>query len=88
MGAVSGADQSWAAGPELALDFADRAGRMVREVVAAGFEVSVKADMSPVTTADRVLNDRFIDEVREQFPGDGVLGEETSFPGDREDGRC
>lgn len=64
-----------------ALDFAARAGRTVNELVAAGFEVATKADNSPVTTADQVLNDRFVEEVKARFPEDGVLGEEGGFAG-------
>jgi fructose-1,6-bisphosphatase/inositol monophosphatase family enzyme len=73
--------KDWEADLGFALDFATWAGRSVNELVAAGFEVATKADASPVTTVDQVLNDRFVDEVRERFPGDGVLGEEGGFTG-------
>ncbi|WP_204009319.1 inositol monophosphatase family protein [Virgisporangium aurantiacum] len=68
-----------------ALDFADRAGSTVRDLVAGGFDVDVKADATPITTVDRVLNDRFVAEVRDRFPGDAVIGEEASHAaaGDR-----
>lgn len=64
-----------------ALDFSDRAGRTVHDLVAGGFDVDTKADATPVTTVDRVLNERFVDEVKARFPGDAVLGEEASHPG-------
>ncbi|GAA4987174.1 inositol monophosphatase [Kineococcus glutinatus] len=64
------------------LDFARRfaldAGRQVLATVARGNRVHVKADDTPVTTADRLVNARFIDEVGARFPGDAVLGEEAS----------
>jgi fructose-1,6-bisphosphatase/inositol monophosphatase family enzyme len=62
-----------------ALDFSDRAGHTVRDLVAGGFDIGTKADATPVTTVDRLLNDRFIDEVRARFPDDAVLGEEASY---------
>jgi fructose-1,6-bisphosphatase/inositol monophosphatase family enzyme len=65
-----------------ALDFADRAGHTVRDLLARGFDVDLKADATPVTTVDRLLNERFIDEVAARFPGDAVLGEEASRPAD------
>jgi hypothetical protein len=66
--------------PELdfARRFAGQAGEPVRRILARGYRVDTKADGSVVTTVDRAVNDRFIDEVRSRFPGDGVLGEEAS----------
>jgi fructose-1,6-bisphosphatase/inositol monophosphatase family enzyme len=77
-------DPGFDTGPDLdfALDFCDRAGQTVRDLVASGFDIDIKADATPVTTVDRLLNDRFIDEVRKRFPGDAVLGEEASHPTD------
>ena len=41
-----------------------------------------KPDDSPVTMIDRDVNAWFIDQVRDRFPGDGVLGEEESLDGE------
>jgi len=68
----------WAAELGFARAFATRAGQQIRQMVADGYRVEVKADRSPVTTADRCVNARFISEVQDRFPGDGVLGEEGS----------
>ena len=67
---------------DFALDFSDRAGHAVRDLVARGFDIDTKADATPVTTVDRLLNERFIDEVATRFPADAVLGEEASRPAD------
>jgi len=72
----------WSGDLAFATGFADWAGQKVRELVQTGFEVATKADATPVTTVDQLLNDRFVDEVRARYPGDGVLGEEASLPGD------
>ena len=41
--------------------------------------VTIKEDASPVTLADTKINELVIKRVKEQFPADGVLGEEESF---------
>lgn len=68
-----------------ALEFADRAGHTVRDLVAQGFDVDTKADLTPITTVDRVLNEQFVDEVARRFPGDAVIGEEASLAVDGAD---
>ena len=53
------------------------AGRRVLQLVNDGFETHVKADHSPVTTADLEV-DRFLKEILlNEFPEDGWLSEET-----------
>jgi len=55
---------------------AERAGRLALEHQARGFESETKADLSPVTTADRA-NEQLISRLLEEaFPEDGLLGEE------------
>jgi fructose-1,6-bisphosphatase/inositol monophosphatase family enzyme len=68
--------------PELrfAREFVLRAGQQIRQTIAEGYRVDLKADRSPVTTVDHLVNHQFIDEVRARFPTDAVLGEEASHP--------
>jgi fructose-1,6-bisphosphatase/inositol monophosphatase family enzyme len=65
-----------------AREFADAAAALIRRVSAGGYRIDTKADRTLVTTADREVNRQFIERVRQRFPGDGVLGEEASHPGD------
>jgi histidinol-phosphatase len=82
---MAGLMAGWTAELDFAREFATRAGQQIRQIVTLGYQVEDKSDQSPVTTADRWVNDRFISEVRDRFPGDGVLGEEASHvtDGDR-----
>lgn len=64
------------------IDFARRiavaAGQNAIRIRAGGFTTETKSDDSPVTIADKE-NERLIREAIEQeFPGDGILGEEGS----------
>jgi histidinol-phosphatase len=49
-----------------------------------GFEVSIKADASPVTEADRGAEHAIIEVLRQRAPGYGFLGEELGESGPRE----
>lgn len=63
----------------LALEAAREAGRITLEHFRRGdLEVGRKGDDSPVTVADRRAEERLRHRIGEQFPGDGILGEE--FP--------
>lgn len=71
---------SFAAELHFALEFAHRSGQQVRHGIATGFHTDIKDDRSPVTTLDHLVNNRFIDEIRQRFPADAVRGEEASSP--------
>lgn len=58
------------------LDLADLCARTTASIVAAGFDISRKADESLVTTADVETEKVFRRRVEERFPDMGVLGEE------------
>jgi histidinol-phosphatase len=67
---------------ERELEFARRtalaAGENARHIRARGISVETKSDASPVTIADRD-NERLIREaIQQEFPEDGILGEEGS----------
>ena len=57
---------------------ADLALRMRRE----GFEITIKPDDSPVTTADMAVHDLLVGHLRAQYPGDCILSEEGCDPED------
>lgn len=61
--------------------FASASAVRIRQLRAGGYQVDTKRDHSLVTTADLEVNHTFIEQVRDRFPGDGVLGEEASHPG-------
>lgn len=61
---------------ELAVELAAGAGEITLRYFQGRFEVETKADLSPVTIADREA-ERFIREsIESRFPGDGIVGEE------------
>ena len=61
---------------EAATILARRAGGMIMSI-SGRQRTRTKAGGSPVTTADRVANRMIVRGLRKQFPGDGVLSEET-----------
>ncbi len=62
---------------------AEEAGRLVLEIREAGFVVEEKGKNDPVTRADREANALICGALAAEFPGHGVLGEE-SVPTDPE----
>lgn len=62
---------------DLAYDAALKAGELILGYYqAAGLAVDRKGDSSPVTIADRNAEQLIRNEIQDQFPDDGVLGEE------------
>jgi histidinol-phosphatase len=66
----------WTAELELAMDAALAAGRVTLRWFQAGPAVDLKADGSPVTSADRDAEETIRRMVRSRFPDDGIVGEE------------
>ncbi len=68
---------------------ARQAGAILMDVYATDFDVAYKAEADPVTEADTKANAYIVGEIRNAFPGDGIVAEETE---DRSDalvgGRC
>lgn len=58
------------------------AGRIVLEVYAKDFAVAYKGVRDPVTEADARANAYIVDALREAFPDDGVVGEESEDKSD------
>ena len=64
---------------EFALDVAREASELILgHYQDSGLDVELKGDKSPVTIADRGAEELIRARIAEQFPGDGVLGEEFS----------
>src|SRR3990172_5832337 len=61
---------------DISRKIAAESGRQAVEHQARGFESETKADLSPVTTADRANEELICRRLEEAFPDDGVLGEE------------
>lgn len=61
---------------ELAEHLADEAGEIIRPYFRQNFEVETKEDDSPVTIADRSVEERLRAIIEEKRPEDGIIGEE------------
>jgi len=62
----------------VAEDIARKAGEIMLEYFDADQKVVTKSDNSPVTIADKLINDMVIEELSAAFPEDGIIGEEKS----------
>lgn len=76
--------------PKHLLDFAVSVARDAGEIMCKYFaltdkHIETKQDSSPVTIADKEINQLLIDRVRQTFPDHGVLGEEQSYNADRKE---
>lgn len=63
---------------EAATQIAKAAGVVMLEFFDADQHQEMKQDGSPVTIADKTVNQLVIDELQKTFPEDGVIGEEAS----------
>jgi 3'(2'), 5'-bisphosphate nucleotidase len=77
-----------------AVKLAREAGALLMEVYATDFDVDYKGDdpekkKDPVTEADRRANEMLVRRLRETFPNDGIVAEETEDKSDAlRRGRC
>src|SRR5438874_419191 len=55
---------------------AQEAGAMALDYQRRGVRAELKSDESPVTAADRACEKLIVDRLEQEFPEDGVLGEE------------
>lgn len=67
-----------------AVEAARAAGEVALKYYRSGFEVSIKADRTPVTQADREAERVIVEILGRAFPGYGVLGEEFGAQGARD----
>lgn len=68
---------------EFAVSMAHGAGDIMRKFSDMDHQVERKLDNSPVTIADKTINSRLIERVKQEFPEHGVLGEEESYESGR-----
>ena len=61
-----------------AVELARGAGRILMEIYARDFAVAYKGKNDPVTEADQLANAYIVAGLRERFPDDGIVAEETA----------
>lgn len=61
---------------QLAEYLADEAGNVIQRYFRKGFDIETKADETPVTIADRSVEQRLREIIETHRPEDGILGEE------------
>ncbi len=69
---------------EFAKRLAKKAGVIMKQYFNQDQQIEIKSDNTPVTIADKQINQMVIDEVKANFPEDGVYGEEASFGKDKD----
>jgi 3'(2'), 5'-bisphosphate nucleotidase len=68
---------------------ARQAGAILMDIYGTEFAVAYKAEADPVTEADTKANAYIVDQLRQAFPGDGIVAEETEDNSDAlKGGRC
>ncbi len=67
---------------ERACTIAKDAGRIVLDIYQTHFDYELKDGVDPVTKADRIANAYIVDALRNAFPSDGVVAEETEDTSD------
>lgn len=60
-----------------AAELARQAGRILMEIYAHDFTVSYKGKNDPVTEADQLANAYLVAELKQRFPHDGIVAEES-----------
>lgn len=68
---------------EFAKKMAALAGEIMKKYYRIDQGIEIKEDLTPVTIADKEINDLLIENVKKEFPDHGVLGEEASWNEDR-----
>ncbi len=69
---------------EFAKNMSTVAGEIMKKYYRVDQGVEIKEDNTPVTLADKEINDLLIESVKKEFPDYGVLGEEANWNEDRE----
>ena len=59
---------------------AREAGTLIMKIYTSDFSVAYKGPSDPVTEADQLANALIVEELREQFPQDGIVAEESPQP--------
>jgi len=79
---MNGSSQEYSYGRELsvALELTREAGAAILDLYEGPLDIEQKAnadDREPVTQADRLANEIIVARLRQEFPGDGILAEES-----------
>ncbi len=61
---------------EFAINLASQAGEIITKYFFTDHQMEIKDDQSPVTVADKTINQLVIDAVKKEFPDHGFIGEE------------
>ena len=69
---------------ETATELARKAGKIIMDHYAAGTEVEIKGDKSPVTAADKDANALIVEGLTQAFPDDAILAEESTDSSERQ----
>lgn len=65
---------------EFAKELAQEAGRIMKKYfIAEEIGLEIKSDQTPVTAADKEINELVINKVKQRFPDHGIMGEEDSY---------
>jgi histidinol phosphatase-like enzyme (inositol monophosphatase family) len=64
---------------ELANELADEAGAIIRPYFRATIDIEIKNDKSPVTIADKAVEQRLREIIEAKRPEDGIIGEELGI---------
>lgn len=64
---------------KVAMELARQAGTIIKDNFGKNHAVELKVDASPVTEIDKKINQLVARTLKDQFPGDGLLGEEESY---------
>ncbi|MCA9600823.1 MAG: 3'(2'),5'-bisphosphate nucleotidase CysQ [Myxococcales bacterium] len=67
---------------EFATEIARDAGKILLEIYATDFGFELKGKADPVTEADQRANEFLVKKLRERFPEDGIVAEETADQSD------
>lgn len=62
---------------DFAKELAYKAGDIMKKYFYEDYKIEYKSDETPVTVADKTINDMVIEEVKKKFPNHGVDGEEA-----------
>ena len=57
-------------------NFADESGKILKKKFDESFKIDIKNDGSMVTEVDRMIENLFLEKIKEEFSDHGVLGEE------------
>ena len=60
--------------------FARDAGQLIMKIYRSDFSVAYKGPSDPVTEADQIANNFIVEKLKEQFPQDAIVAEESPLP--------